>query len=232
MTRHALLGAHAAREYRAAVLATNPVGYWRLGEASGTVAVDQMGVNNGTYVNAPTLGATGLLTGDSDTAVTFVAASHQWVGLSYVGLANHDFSLAIIMKPTANSLGANNANLFGSSPGGPDLALNAGLLTAAIATVLSDVGYNGSFVAGTTYHVVVIYVISTGALIYYVNGSPVRTTTLSGAWVGSAPLDFIGRYGSAANIRWWDGTLDEPAIWNRALSPTEVAALYAAGAGL
>ena len=27
----------------------------------------------------------------------------------------------------------------------------------------------------------------------------------------------------------WNGTLDEPAIWNRALSAAEIAALYAAG---
>ncbi len=40
-----------------AAVSDNPVGYWRLGESSGTVAQNET-VNNldGMYVNAPTLG--------------------------------------------------------------------------------------------------------------------------------------------------------------------------------
>lgn len=46
--------------------------YYRLGEASGTTCADfLLGVNNGTYVNSPTLGVTGALTGDANKAVTF-----------------------------------------------------------------------------------------------------------------------------------------------------------------
>ena len=56
--------------YSSAVLGMGPAGYWRLGEPSGTVATDQVGAHNGTYVNSPTLGATGLLASDNDTAVT------------------------------------------------------------------------------------------------------------------------------------------------------------------
>jgi hypothetical protein len=65
-------GGHLMAAYRAAVLALTPVpvAYWRLGEASGTVAADEMEANDGTYVNAPTLGVAGALAGDVDTAVT------------------------------------------------------------------------------------------------------------------------------------------------------------------
>ena len=57
-------------EYRAAVLADNPRAYWRLGEQTGTTAVDQVGVNHGTYSNVA-LGSTGPLTGDDDSAASF-----------------------------------------------------------------------------------------------------------------------------------------------------------------
>lgn len=62
-----------AKGYAAVVWADAPVGYWRLGEANGTTAVDEMGNGNGTYVNSPTLGDTGALDGDANTAVTFGA---------------------------------------------------------------------------------------------------------------------------------------------------------------
>ena len=35
-----------------------PVAYWRLGETSGTTAVDKSGAQNGTYKNSVTLGST------------------------------------------------------------------------------------------------------------------------------------------------------------------------------
>jgi hypothetical protein len=57
-------------DYRTAVMADNPRGYWRLGEGSGSTASDQSGVNNATYNNV-TLGVASPLTGDSDTATSF-----------------------------------------------------------------------------------------------------------------------------------------------------------------
>ncbi|MBE3072480.1 MAG: PKD domain-containing protein, partial [Acidobacteria bacterium] len=52
-------------DMREAMIGTAPLGYWRVGEASGTNAADVMGANDGTYVGSPTLGVAGLLTGDS-----------------------------------------------------------------------------------------------------------------------------------------------------------------------
>ena len=49
----------------------SPLGYWRLGEPSGTTATDRAGSYNGAYDGGVTLGATGAIGGDSDTAVSF-----------------------------------------------------------------------------------------------------------------------------------------------------------------
>lgn len=55
-----------------------PFAWWRLGEAAGTVAGDEMEANNGTYVNTPDLAQTGALNGDTNTAVTFKSASSEY----------------------------------------------------------------------------------------------------------------------------------------------------------
>ncbi len=55
--------------YRDAVMALNPVGYWRLGETSGAVAADETGNLNGTYVTGATLGQPGAIVNANNTAV-------------------------------------------------------------------------------------------------------------------------------------------------------------------
>jgi len=46
----------AASAYRSAVIADSPAGYWRLGEAGGTVAADQRATHDGTFAYGPALG--------------------------------------------------------------------------------------------------------------------------------------------------------------------------------
>ncbi len=45
--------------YSETVIARNPIAYWRLGETTGTTAVDQMAIQDGAYTGAVTLGETG-----------------------------------------------------------------------------------------------------------------------------------------------------------------------------
>src|SRR5262249_2629843 len=56
--------------YQSAVLAKRPVGYWRLGERVGPIAVDASGFGaNGTYLGNPTLAQAGAIVTDRDTAI-------------------------------------------------------------------------------------------------------------------------------------------------------------------
>jgi hypothetical protein len=55
--------------YAAEVASDGPTGYWRLGEASGPTARDQVGPNAGTYVGDVTFGHPGAVASDPDTAI-------------------------------------------------------------------------------------------------------------------------------------------------------------------
>lgn len=64
-----VLSAADASVYPDAVLADNPIAYWRLGEATGaTTAADVLSANPGTYVGSVTLGQAGIAVGDGNTA--------------------------------------------------------------------------------------------------------------------------------------------------------------------
>jgi len=62
----------ASDQYSSVVLAKGPVGYWRLGEASGPTAADASGNGyDGSYLGNPTFGQLGAIANDPDTAIGF-----------------------------------------------------------------------------------------------------------------------------------------------------------------
>lgn len=74
--------------FETAVLSDNPYAFYRFGEASGTTAVDSSGNGrDGTYVNSPTLGVPGAGAG-SDTAATFASSSSQYMDANLAGFGS------------------------------------------------------------------------------------------------------------------------------------------------
>ena len=74
--------------YPAAIIADNPAGYWRLGEASGSSALDSSAnLLDGSYIGCPRLAQPGALSGDSDTAVGFNGSS-QYAQVPYSAALN------------------------------------------------------------------------------------------------------------------------------------------------
>jgi hypothetical protein len=60
-------------------VADSPLGYWRLGESSGSTALEGTHGYHGTYFNSPTLAQTGALNLDGDTSVTFNGTNNRVV---------------------------------------------------------------------------------------------------------------------------------------------------------
>jgi hypothetical protein len=98
------IGGSAAAGYAARVMSDTPSGYWRLGEAAGTTAVDSTGHGgDAQYIGSVALGAGGV-TGDGDTAASFsggyAAANHY--ALIYGG----PFTLEAWVKTAAGASGS------------------------------------------------------------------------------------------------------------------------------
>ena len=208
--------------YREAVLATSPVAYWRLGEASGTVARDEMGLHHGTYVGGPTLGVPRLLAGDPDTAVTFPGAAAASGRLTFVLPAMATWTIAFLIN-RGNPAGRVADRIFACPALEFELSMfNSGTLHF----------YDGAWAdmalglaVGTPTDVVVSY--ASGHLCSYKDGGVVQDTN-RGRALGAGTYSF----GAAP-----DGTVgenftgDELAIFNRALSAAEIAELFRVGTG-
>jgi PKD repeat protein len=219
---------------------TGLVSYWRMGDPGGSsTLVDSFGNSNATVNGAPTLGVPGAIAGDSDTAASFdgvkdgATASLSLSSTSKVtvefwmkwnGFANND-ALAMEYTPNFNSF----AGGFLIDPNAPQ---EEGKFGVAIGNGTSR---NNVFFkrpsAGVWHHYAFVMDSSAAAaeeIIPYVDGKPVSfTKTASGTGAGNfanSSLYFMSR---AASSLFGAGSLDEVAIYNRALDAATIAAHYA-----
>ncbi len=214
--------------YSTEVLADSPVAYWRLAEASGTSAADSAGTITGTYVNAPTLGAASLVASDTaNKAVSFDGVNdHVTAPSGAVGL-NPTAALTIEawVKPTTISAGDHQivrktGQYFLQRAAG---AVSLVVYVAGVAKVLT---VTPALVAGTAYHVVATYDGTNQKI--YLDGVQVGTRAQTGALSTTANTLYIGS--ATATTEFWDGTLDEVAIYSTALSAARALAHYEAAA--
>jgi hypothetical protein len=216
-----------AASYRAAVLADNPVSYWRLGEGSGTIAGDETVANPGQY-SAVTLGVPGLLASTTNVAAGFNGRSSE-VRAGQTG--SLDITSALTVEAWINPTSIPTAGIYRSIVtktnaysldfDGPQLELwfsQAGQSVRVQAPA-------GAIVAGTTYHVVGTYDGSNARL--YVNGAQVGVTARSGPIDTAISALRIGSWDGLSE--WFAGTIDEAAIYRTALSATRIADHYNAG---
>jgi hypothetical protein len=218
--------------YSAEVLADSPRWYLRLGESSGTVAEDATANNlDGTYIGSPTLAQTGLVA--DDTSVLFDSVD------DYVRVldATHPtaYTLEAIVKPSTT---ANQAILWRTDTGeGSSLSHYIGIKTGVFFHYTYD-GANNTVtgttpvVGGTVYHVAATAV-NGGAGKLFVNGIE-EGTPLAGLgtlWTGgnryvigkSSPIS-----GPPGNPDWFEGVIDEVALYTSALSSARIAAHFTA----
>ena len=231
---------HLARSYRDAVVSTlGLVGYWRLGEASGTVAADETGANPGTYVNTPTLGVTGLLAGDPNTAVSFVKASSEYVLVKSGRILSGLNASTVIAWVSTPALPTSNRALYTErGAAGNDIyefqmELTTGrprfILRDTAGTIDQIVATTGTYANNGT-HMLAVTKQGT-ALTLYADGAAIKTATLtaSDTFSGTVTTRLAGDQADA-NL-YLDGTLDEVAIFDRALAGAEVARRYQIGRG-
>lgn len=224
--------------YSQLVLSHSPASYWRLGEASGSVAADSSGNGrNGTYSGGMTRAVAGVLASDSDAAVTLDGSSGRVTASSDSAFdLSTTFTLEAWVKPT-NVAAAGGAQVFVNRAGWFQLT-TSGVVNGQMR--LSDrnghtIDWNGVTLGnGSWYHVVVVKPDNTSANArLYVNGVSYSPSATSGTWSGTGganALDMGALEGGASNF--FPGSLDEVAIYSTALTADQVAEHYAAGTGM
>ncbi len=210
--------------YSATVLADAPVAYWRLGETSGTTAVDQKATSPGTYTGSYALGQAGALSADTDTSIS-VGPSAGYVSVpddARFDLGDGPFTIEFWAKRS----GTGSGYLLNKGNGG------YGVFFAGSDNKLHFEKVNTQATAqesGTTdqawHHWAIVQGAGTANAIIYKDGVNSTTPNNQSTFVDTAsPLE-IGRQVSSTPFF---GGLDEVAIYNKTLTGAQVAAHYAA----
>lgn len=199
--------------------------YWRLGEASGTTAADDMEAVSGTYSSA-TLGAAGLI-GSSDPAVSFSGSSNRMLAStsSYGFAGTSAFTIEAAIKP--NTVDSTSRRIFssevlsgGSVVNGYGLWNNGNVNKLQVCRIPSgsyDCATTSAAASGVAKHVAATYDGTTLKL--YVNGTSVASTSSKGSI--TAPSSFtVGARSDFAGS--WSGIIDDAAVYDRALSEAEI----------
>ena len=225
--------------YAAAVRADGPRFYWRFGEASGTNAFDQIaGKSDAVYGGAFTLGVPGAIAEDGDTAV-FLDGNTGCITAGsiadYAGTAAFTYegwykpSVAIEgywrltnrqsaddMSSVSTVVSPDGGNLIERFVGGTQRAVGTKAVPGAGSWAYFAATYDGTELVMTTG---VNGVVTSGS-----NGDgrsiPSYLGTLEMGCRSGVPSTFV------------QGALDEFAIYDRALTPAQIAHHYAVGIGV
>jgi len=220
-----------APTYQDAVKDLNPYAYYRLGESSGIDVMDETGNFDGTYLNSPTLGETGLLSNNDNTAVTFNGVDQAIdTGIIYTASANRTWGCLIKSNNVSSGLHALFGDILsGNSDSRFTFGMNGGVWYLNIGDgaggyyVSESVSHN--LVIDTTYHIIMVQ----DGLDYklYVDSVLVNTfvSTADASLNDGTDSVYIGRAGTFENWH-FDGTIDEPFIIDQSLTQTEIDYLY------
>lgn len=222
-----LAGPAVAGPYAAAVLADAPYAYWRLDEASGTVAADSSGNGrDGSFVAAPLLGQGGALAEGGNSAVRFSAGSGQYVNIP-LGFGGVGWS-EVTVEAWVNLLGLTGDFQAIVSATGVQFvhlqAFGAGnnvVYGSPASSYLPIVPTN----ANSGWHHVVM-TSKPGEQRLYLDGALIGSTAVAVNEVGAASSIRIGS--GYAGGRFFEGLIDEVAIYRTALSEAQVDAHFAA----
>jgi len=221
--------------YANAVLSTSGlIGYWRLGEASGTVAEDATANNGDGTTNGATVGTASLLASDTaNTAYSFDGVD-DYIEVPYAaGLNTASFSVEVWARVDggAGTYRAVTSNRDGSTFKG--WILYAAFDNAWQFWVGDGVGWImvvGPAVSGGVQHVVATYDGSTMRLKVN-NGTAATLATSAGLAQSARPLRIGAGANEGAASFFFNGVIDEVAVYDTVLSDATIADHYTAGTG-
>lgn len=228
-------GATSASMYYATVLSDNPTYYWRVGEASGSLANDSVGSNPGTLLGTFTWGISGAPIGDSNTALSLTTNGFFYSSTFVAGPTI--FSLEVWFKTATLTggklIGFGNSQIPASSNYDRHIYMtNSGQIIfgcypGSVQVVTSPASYND----GKWHHAV--GTLSLAGMVLYMDGVSVGTNpattaqAYSGYWrIG---YDNLNSWTNVPASYYFNGSLDEIAVYmTQALTASKVLNHYTA----
>jgi hypothetical protein len=235
--------APSGKAFEAAVIQSNPLGYWRFSEVSGTNAFDKFGGMTGTYYAGVSLGQPGNTTTpfetDNYSINTVSGREESFVTVPPLSLNGNTMTVVAWIMPSMDTEPAN-CGLFFQREG----VTVSGLTYDGTGTKLSytwnnegnTYGWDSGLIIPASQWVFTAMVIEPTKATLYVGANGALSGATHVYSHVAQPFDrtsYIGNDpGSAAGARTFDGLIDEVMVAGRAYSGEEISQLFAAGAGV
>jgi Concanavalin A-like lectin/glucanases superfamily/Bacterial Ig-like domain/Calcineurin-like phosphoesterase len=223
--------------YREEVMADNPAGYWRLGEASGTVVTDETANDTrGVYKNGVVLGAPGALATDPNTSANFDGgndlADFADPPSGALDFGTDDFTAEAWIKTSTN----NETSVMGKRvTAGPfwtvtvtDDSNHVGQLRANVRDTLNGTvtrqAYSTRRVDDGQWHHVVVRFDRDNAISFYIDA------VSAGSGGGPMPADLSNtanfQIGKAQDHQYLRGQIDDVAVYRSLLPASRIGAHF------
>jgi hypothetical protein len=231
------------QRYKDLIQSFNPIGYYRLGESSGTTVTDEStNALHGTYYNSPTLLQTGAITSDANNSINLNGSS-QYATLPNSSTFDPGTGTYTILGwfKTSATYGSAGYILHNYGSGViPSVSLGVNSADQKLYAMLRDGGGNmvsvtgqGSAVNDGTWHFAALVRDSQTSIKVYLDGSLLGSSSTPG--MGSITFSGLGPFSigrrSGNNDSYFNGQIDEIALFNSALTATQISNLYNAGVG-
>lgn len=207
--------------YSKTILADTPSGYWRMEDASGNLA--------------RSAGTADLLT--SGSAQTYGVAGHSGQGITFNGSGRFGTGAGADFAFSSGSIEAwfKTTDVIGGAGGYAGIITKQqayGMFNRTGTFVSFDWSGGGELSSGISvadglWHHGVLTWVAGGSRVMYLDG--VQVATQGGFNIANQTVDFQVGDGNAAQF--FIGTIDEPAVYNYVLTPTQVTQHYNAGTG-
>jgi hypothetical protein len=216
-----------AGSFEEKVVTNAPVAYWRLGETSGTVAYDYVGGNDGTYYNVAQ-GQPGATLGDPNGSAGFDGAS-SYVGTGR-GLLNNRAQFTVMGWLKRGAIHSTRGGYFGQN----NLLEFGDANTGTSVEAWIDVTAGNIIVPWPWPDDQWGFIVLTGdgtANRLYIDGQLAGTRNSSVSSYGTNQFNFNIGGGGIFNDTgdWFNGYIDEVALYAKPLSDATIADLYSSG---
>lgn len=226
-------GGGGTQSYADLVLGDGPVAYWRLDETSGSTAADETGNGrDGSYVNGPTLNSEAAVS--DGTSVHVNDNGHEAERVNLGNPDNWGVSSAITIELWVKWVGGSSTNWPAPIGKGRDDGYSIyWSYTSDLNWLINNVGTVSISFDFSNYdwvHLVCTY--DGSSMILYVNGVAEASTSASGSIPQNGQNLIFGRDPQRTfDGDEWQGLGDEIALYDRALTATEIEEHYNKGIG-